>query len=125
MKTEIMIMGLLGAVAFKLINYHKFGKSNLNSPTTFDPVYWIKDRGNWNDMVLGAIFFYLIATYKETIFTAFADNFLVKFFAPMKDNGFFYFCIGLLMTFIIKVVRNGVTMVGNISKTTYKDKPQV
>ena len=51
MKTKILIILSLFAGAFKLINYHRFGKSNLNSPTTFDPVYWIKDRGNWNDMV--------------------------------------------------------------------------
>lgn len=102
---QIMIAGLLGFITFKLANYGISGTRSKYSPTNFDFKYWISDRGNWNDMLLGVIVFGVIARYKEQLFTAFQGNFLVDFFAKYKDEEFFYFGIGFTMTFILMLIR--------------------
>ena len=69
----IMIVGFLGAVTFKLINYSATGKKNIDSPINFDIKYWLADRGNWNDLLLGTILFAILATYKEDIFKIYPE----------------------------------------------------
>ena len=118
----IMIVGFLGAVTFKLINYSATGKKNIDSPINFDIKYWLADRGNWNDLILGAILFAILATYKEDIFKIYPEMWLVKAIAPFSNSWLFYFILGLLMTYIIKIFRNLIWMVGKLSNTTFKNK---
>lgn len=118
----IMIVGFLGAVTFKLINYSATGKKNIDSPINFDIKYWLADRGNWNDLLLGAILFAILATYKEDIFKIYPERWLVKAIAPFSNSWLFYFILGLLMTYIIKIFRNLIWMVGKLSNTTFKNK---
>ena len=118
----IMIVGFLGAVTFKLINYSATGKKNIDSPINFDIKYWLADRGNWNDLLLGAILFAILATYKEDIFKIYPEMWLVKAIAPFSNSWLFYFILGLLMTYIIKILRNMIWMVGKLSNTTFKNK---
>ena len=118
----IMIVGFLGAVTFKLINYSATGKKNIDSPINFDIKYWLADRGNWNDLLLGAILFAILATYKEDIFKIYPEMWLVKAIAPFSTSWLFYFILGLLMTYIIKIFRNLIWMVGKLSNTTFKNK---
>jgi hypothetical protein len=118
----IMIVGFLGAVTFKLINYSATGKKNIDSPINFDIKYWLADRGNWNDLLLGAILFAILATYKEDIFKIYPEMWLVKAIAPFSNSWLFYFILGLLMTYIIKIFRNLIWMVGKLSNTTFKNK---
>jgi hypothetical protein len=118
----IMIVGFLGAVTFKLINYSATGKKNTESPINFSFKYWIADRGNWNDLLLGAILFAILATYKEDIFKIYPEMWLVKAIAPFSNSWLFYFILGLLMTYIIKIFRNLIWMVGKLSNTTFKNK---
>ena len=117
-----MIVGFLGAVTFKLINYSATGKKNIDSPINFDIKYWLADRGNWNDLLLGAILFAILATYKEDIFKIYPEMWLVKAIAPFSNSWLFYFILGLLMTYIIKIFRNLIWMVGKLSNTTFKNK---
>ncbi len=118
----IMIVGFLGAVTFKLINYSATGKKNTESPINFDIKYWLADRGNWNDLLLGTILFAILATYKEDIFKIYPEMWLVKAIAPFSNYWLFYFILGLLMTYIIKIFRNLIWMVGKLSNTTFKNK---
>jgi len=118
----IMIVGFLGAVTFKLINYSATGKKNIDSPINFDIKYWLADRGNWNDLLLGTILFAILATYKEDIFKIYPEMWLVKAIAPFSNYWLFYFILGLLMTYIIKIFRNLIWMVGKLSNTTFKNK---
>lgn len=118
----IMIVGFLGAVTFKLINYSATGKKNIDSPINFDIKYWLADRGNWNDLLLGAILFAILATYKEDIFKIYPEMWLVKAIAPFSNSWLFYFILGLLMTYIIKIFRNLIWMIGKLSNTTFKNK---
>ena len=117
----IMIVGFLGAVTFKLINYSATGKKNIDSPINFDIKYWLADRGNWNDLLLGAILFAILATYKEDIFKIYPEMWLVKAIAPFSNSWLFYFILGLLMTYIIKIFRNLIWMVGKLSNTTFNN----
>jgi hypothetical protein len=118
----IMIVGFLGAVTFKLINYSATGKKNTDSPINFDIKYWLADRGNWNDILLGVILFAILATYKEDIFKIYPEMWLVKAIAPFSNSWLFYFILGLLMTYIIKIFRNLIWMVGKLPNTTFKNK---
>ena len=118
----IMIVGFLGAVTFKLINYSATGKKNIDSPINFDIKYWLADRGNWNDLLLGTILFAILATYKEDIFKIYPEHWLVEAIAPFKDLWLFYFILGLTMTYIIKIFRNLFWMVGELAKKAFKNK---
>ncbi len=113
----IMIWGLLGAVAYRLANYKIKGTKSKFSPATFDPIYWISDVGNWSDMALGSILFYIIAVYKELLFKTYPDFVLVKWLLPFKDEFLLYFLLGLFMTYIIKLFRNLVVFVGKSLST--------
>lgn len=119
---QIMIGGLLGAITYKLLNYRNSGKKNTESPVKFSFTYWINDRGNWNDLILGAILFAVLAFYKEEIFLVYPDFWLVKWVSPFKDFWLFYFLLGTLMTFIIKIFRNIFWMFGELSKKAFKNK---
>jgi hypothetical protein len=121
MELNILIAGLVGAVVYKLVNYRVSGKKNTESPLKFDWKYWLSDRGNWNDILLGGFIFIVIARYKESLFIAFPDNWLVVFLTPFKDNEFFYFVIGFLMTYILKLIRNLLWSVSTLSKLNKKD----
>lgn len=118
----IMIVGFLGAVTFKLINYSATGKKNIDSPMNFSFKYWIADRGNWNDLLLGTILFAILATYKEDIFKIYPEMWLVKAVAPFSNSWLFYFILGLLMTYIIKIFRNLFWLIGKMSNGTFKNK---
>ena len=117
---QIMIAGIVGFITFKLANYGISGTKSKYSPANFDFKYWISDRGNWNYMLLGLIVFGIIARYKEMLFTAFADNFLVSFLAPYKDEEFLFFCIGFLMTFILMLIRTLIFKIRTITKALRK-----
>ena len=117
---QILLAGLVGFVTFKLANYGISGTRSKHSPTDFDWKYWISDRGNWNDMILGMILFGVIARYKEMLFTAFSDNFLVAFLTPYKDEEFLFFCIGFLMTFILMLIRTLIFKIRTITKALRK-----
>lgn len=118
--TTIMLAGLVGFITFKLANYGISGTKSKYSPSNFDFKYWISDRGNWNDMLLGLIVFGVIARYKEQLFIAFPDNFLIAFLLPYKDTEFLYFSIGFLMTFILMLIRTLIYKVKNITKAIKK-----
>lgn len=115
--TTIMLAGLLGFITFKLANYGISGTKSKYSPSNFDFKYWISDRGNWNDMALGSILFYIIAVYKELLFKTYPDFVLVKWLLPFKDEFLLYFLLGLFMTYIIKLFRNLVVFVGKSLST--------
>lgn len=117
-----MLGGMLGALTLKLLNYRNNGKKNTDSPTKFSFTYWINDRGNWNDLILGAILFAILATYKEDIFKIYPEFWLVKALAPFKDIWLLYFILGLTMTYIIKLFRNLFWMLGELSKKAFKNK---
>lgn len=102
---SILFKGFVGFLTFKLTNYGISGSSNENSPVKFDIKYWLSDRHNWNDGLLGLIVFGIIAVYKDSIFTIFASNFLVSNLLPYKDSDFLYIAIGFLMTLIIMLIR--------------------
>lgn len=104
----ILLNGFIGFIVFKLANFGISGKKSKKSPTNFNFKYWISDQNNWNDIVFGLILFYLIITYKNTLFSMFPNNLFVSFLAPYKDEELFIIIIGFLMTFIIKMVRNGI-----------------
>ena len=118
--TTIMLAGLVGFITFKLANYGISGTKSKYSPSHFDFKYWISDRGNWNDLVLGLIVFGVIARYKEVLFTAFADNFLIAFLKPYKDEEFLFFAIGFLMTFILMLIRALIFKIKTITKALKK-----
>ncbi len=118
--TTIMLAGLVGFITFKLANYGISGTKSKYSPSNFDFKYWISDRGNWNDILFGVVVFGVIARYKEQLFTAFPENFIVKFLLPYKDTEFLYFSIGFLMTFILMLIRTLIYKVKNITKAIKK-----
>lgn len=118
--TTIMLAGLVGFITFKLANYGISGTKSKYSPSNFDLKYWISDRGNWNDILFGVVVFGVIARYKEQLFTAFPENFIVKFLLPYKDTEFLYFSIGFLMTFILMLIRTLIYKVKNITKAIKK-----
>lgn len=118
----IIAWGFIGAVTYKLLNYTKAGKNNTESPTKFSFTYWINDRGNWNDLILGAILFAILAAYKEDIFKIYPEMWLVKSIAPFSNSWLFYFILGLLMTYIIKIFRNLFWLIGKMSNGTFKNK---
>lgn len=118
--TTIMLAGLVGFITFKLANYGISGTKSKYSPSNFDLKYWLGDRGNWNDMLFGVVVFGVIARYKEQLFTAFPENFIVKFLLPYKDTEFLYFSIGFLMTFILMLIRTLIYKVKNITKAIKK-----
>ena len=118
--TTIMLAGLVGFITFKLANYGISGTKSKYSPSNFDLKYWLGDRGNWNDMLFGVVVFGVIARYKEQLFTAFPENFIVKFLLPYKDVEFLYFSIGFLMTFILMLIRTLIYKVKNITKAIKK-----
>jgi len=101
-----MMLGFIGFITYKLVNYNVSGKSNKKTPVKFDIVYWISDRNNWNDAMLGCILFGIFAANKEAVFTMFPDNFLLAALLPFKDNEFLYIAIGFLMSYFIKLLRN-------------------
>jgi len=103
-----LLNGFIGFIAFKLANFGISGKKSKKSPNNFNFKYWISDQNNWNDIVFGLILFYLIIKYKNTLFAMFPNNLFVSFLAPYKDEELFIIIIGFLMTFIIKMVRNGI-----------------
>lgn len=113
---HIMLLGFIGFTAYKLLSFKRTGKQNINSPFNFDWQYWLSDRGNWNDMLLGFVLFGVIARYSDVLFTAFADNFIVAFLAPYQKTDFLFICIGFLMTFIIKLLRNLIEFIGDAVK---------
>ncbi len=98
---KIMLIGFSGFIFFKLLNFRISGRKSKYSPKSFNFKYWIADRGNWNDILLGFLTFGVIARYKESLFFAFPENTFVKFLLPFKDEEFFYFVIGFLITFIM------------------------
>ena len=102
----ILALGFVGFITYKLVNYKRYGSKNKHSPVNFDIVYWLQDRNNWNDGLLGLVLFAIIAKYKEALFTAFPDNFLVGFLLPYKDEEVLYIMLGFLMSYIIKLLRN-------------------
>lgn len=118
----IILFGLLGSVTYKLLNYKVSGTRNSESPKKFSFSYWINDRGNWNDLLLGAILFVILAVYKEDIFKIYPEFWLVKSMAPFSNSWLLYFILGLLMTFIIKIVRNLTWLISNISNSSFKNK---
>ena len=118
----ILIAGLIGFITFKLANYSARGQKSEYSPFHFDLKYWILDRNNWNDAVFGLIVFAVIARYKEVLFTAFADNFLIAFLTPYKDTEFLFFAIGFLMTFILMLLRILIEKIRAITKLLSKKK---
>ena len=118
--TTIMLAGLVGFITFKLANYGISGTKSKYSPSNFDLKYWLGDRGNWNDMLFGVVVFGVIARYKEQLFTAFPENFIVKFLLPYKDTEFLYFSIGFIMTFILMLIRTLIYKVKNITKAIKK-----
>lgn len=117
-----MLGGFLGAATFKLLNYRNNGKKNTESPIKFSITYWINDRGNWNDLILGAILFSILSIYKEDIFRIYPDVWFVKALAPFKDIWLLYFLLGLTMTYIIKLFRNLLWMIGELAKKAFKNK---
>ena len=119
--TTIMLAGLVGFITFKLANYGISGTKSKYSPSNFDLKYWLGDRGNWNDLVLGLIAFGVIARYKEVLFTAFADNFLIAFLTPYKDEEFLFFAIGFLMTFILMLVRMLLDKINTVVRALKKN----
>lgn len=106
---EIMVLGFLGALAYKLVSYTVSGRKNRFSPQQFDLFYWLSDRGNWNDMVLGCVLFYFIARYKADFMILLPDNPIVLFLSPIINTELFYPVIGFAMTYIIKLIRNWAT----------------
>ena len=118
--TTIMLAGLVGFITFKLANYGISGTKSKYSPSNFDLKYWLGDRGNWNDMLFGVVVFGVIARYKEQLFTAFPENFIVKFLLPYKDTEFLDFSIGFIMTFILMLIRTLIYKVKNITKAIKK-----
>lgn len=118
---KILLAGLAGFIFFKLANFSVKGKKSNYSPSHFDFKYWISDRGNWNDLVLDLIAFGVIARYKEVLFTAFADNFLIAFLTPYKDEEFLFFAIGFLMTFILMLVRMLLDKINTVVRALKKN----
>ena len=118
---HIMLLGFIGFIAYKLLSFKRTGKQNINSPFTFDWQYWLSDRGNWNDMLLGFVLFGVIAKYNDVLFSAFADNFLISFLKPYQKTDFLYIAIGFLMTFIIKLLRNLIEFIGESVKRKNKE----
>lgn len=104
--TEIFVLGFFGALAYKLVSYNNTGKGKKYSPESFHFSYWIQDRGNWNDMVLGLVLFFFIARFKAEFFEAFNTNIFVQSVVPFANSPLFYLMLGFLMTFIIKKIRS-------------------
>lgn len=103
---SIFALGFAGALIYKLVSYTNTGQRSNYSPSTFNLKYWIEDRGNWNDLLLGLLLFFFISRFKAEFIQAFSENVLVKFLAPYTASPFFYLILGFLMTFIIKKVRS-------------------
>ena len=104
-----MIFGFIGFTLYKLVNYSVSGKRNKRSPKQFDIKYWILDRNNWNDMILGCALFGIFARYKTDVFAVFQDSEIISPLARIQDNEFLYMTIGFLMTYIIKMIRKLIT----------------
>jgi len=119
-----LLIGFAGFLTFKLANYGVYGKKNIKSPEKFNFNYWISQRNNWNDIVLGLILFVVILRYKNDLFLAFKGNFLVDFLEPFKDSELFIYAIGLLMTFIIMLLRILLKLVFNKTKALSKSNKQ-
>jgi len=119
---QIMLVGFVGFITFKLANFTASGKRAEYSPEKFDIKYWFSDRGNWNDLLFGLVVFAVIARYKEQLFTAFAGNFIVDFFTPYKDTEFFYFGLGFTMTFILMLIRMLIDKIKSTIKLLKKTK---
>lgn len=122
MDYTILIAGLVGFAVFKLANYSARGKKSDYSPPHFDLKYWLSDRGNWNDLLFGFVVFFVIARYKDVLFTAFPENFMIKFLLPYKDSEFLFFAIGFLMTFILMLIRTLVDKISILVKAIKKEE---
>lgn len=99
------IFGLGGVILYKGISFRRTGRKQKYSPHEFDLKYWLSDRGNWNDMLVGFMLFFFICRFKQDFIQAFPDNYYVIFITPFANSIFFYPALGFLMTFIIKKLR--------------------
>lgn len=113
---SILIAGFIGFLTYKLVSYNITGKDKAYSPKEFDPIYFICDRNNWNDALLGLLLLGLITFFKNDIFLAFPTNFLIVFLQPFKENLFLYVIVGFKMSFIIKIIRVAVSKLDKQSK---------
>ena len=104
-----MIFGFIGFTLYKLVNYSVNGKRNKRSPKEFNIKYWVLDRNNWNDMILGCALFGIFARYKTDIFAALNENEIISPLSRITDNEFLYIVIGFLMTYFIKMIRKFIT----------------
>jgi hypothetical protein len=99
------LFGLGGAFLYKGISYGKTGRKQKYSPHKFDLNYWLSDRGNWNDVLVGFVLFFFICRFKQDFIQAFPENPYAIFITPFANSPFFYPVLGFLMTFIIKKLR--------------------
>ena len=112
----ILFAGFIGFITYKLVSYNVNGKTKVYSPDKFDLGYWISDRDNWNDALLGFILFLIITTFKDEFFIGFPTNFIVVFLEPFKDKMFLYVIVGFTMSYIIKILRVALSRINKKSK---------
>ena len=103
---EIFALGFFGALAYKLVSYNNTGKHKSYSPEQFNIKYWLSDRGNWNDLLLGLVLFFFISRFKAEVLFTFSTNAFVQYITPFATSPLFYLMLGFLMTFIIKKIRS-------------------
>lgn len=103
---EVITLGLVGALVYKLVSYQKTGKHQKYSPKKFNLKYWITDQNNWNDLLLSCILFLLIVIFKDLIIQWLPANESVIWVAPYINHSVFYLILGFSMTFIVKKFRS-------------------
>jgi len=103
---EVITLGLVGALVYKLVSYQKTGKHQKYSPKKFNLKYWITDQNNWNDLLLSCILFLLIVIFKDLIIQWLPSNESVIWVAPYINHSIFYLILGFSMTFIVKKFRS-------------------
>jgi len=104
----IYILGFVGAIAYKFTSFRRTGRTSAHSPQSFNIQYWLSDRGNWNDLILGLLLFHTIALFKNEVVAVFPNNPYVIAITPFVSTPFFYVAVGFLMTLIIKKLRSWI-----------------
>ena len=102
---EVITLGLVGALLYKLVSYRKTGRHQKYSPKTFNFKYWITDQNNWNDLLLSCILFLVIVVFKDQLIIWFPTNDSILWLTPIINHSIFYLVLGFSMTWIVKKFR--------------------
>lgn len=102
---EVVGLGIAGALVFKLASYNSTGRHNKKSPISFSLIYWLKDRDNWNDLLLSSLVYLLIVIFKDQMIQWFPESPATIWVSPYINHYVFYLVVGFSLTYITKKIR--------------------